>query len=328
MHRIEAIAENAKAKVALTVGDVFDRSQWLSKESTGLKNLLWITTDRLVDDQCADWRPLKADGDRLAVLQYTSGSSGEPKGVMLTHGNIMHNSCLIAYGFETSPTTIGLSWLPTYHDMGLIGGIIKTNYVGQTTILMSPMAFLQKPVRWLKAITKYRVNVTGGPNFAYDICSKRINDDQLTDVDLSSWDVAFNGAEPVQASTLDRFRRKFGQCGFRPETFYPCFGMAESTLIITGGFKAQRPPERAFHGKELDARRVQAVASSSPEARILVGCGRRLPDEEILIVDPDTCEPLPANRVRRPETTFTGPSWRPSRKIRFIPKKTPRGSST
>ncbi len=296
MHRIEAISESARADVALTAGDVLDRSTWLSDEATGLRNLDWIATDRL-DDETANWRPLIADGRRLAVLQYTSGSTGAPKGVMLTHGNIMHNCSLIAYGFETSPSTIGLSWLPTYHDMGLIGGILKTHSFGQTTILMSPMAFLQKPIRWLRAITKYRVNVSGGPNFAYDICSKKINDDQLADLDLSSWVVAFNGAEPVRASTLDRFRRKFGQCGFRPETFYPCFGMAESTLIITGGFKNERPPERAFHGKELDARRVQAVASSSPEARILVGCGRQLSDERILIVDPDTNEPLPANRV-------------------------------
>ena len=297
MLRIQAIADNARARAALTTGDVLDRLDWLADESPILKGLTWIATDRINDQDHSGWTEIDPDGERLALLQYTSGSTGAPKGVMLTHANIMHNCQLISHAFHAHEDTTAMSWLPAYHDMGLIGGILTNCLQGQTTILMSPMAFLQKPVRWLRAITDFRVNISGGPNFAYDLCTKRISEEHLADLDLSSWKVAYNGAEPVRASTLDRFRNKFSQIGFRAETFYPCYGMAESTLMITGGDPWQQAPEQAFNAAELAARRVEAVSSNSLSARILVGNGKRLPDEEILIVDPDTLEPLPPERV-------------------------------
>ena len=297
MLRIQAIADNAQAKAALTAGDVLDRLDWLSDESPTLKSLSWIATDRLASDAYRNWTEFAPQGDRLAVLQYTSGSTGTPKGVMLSHANIMHNHRSIMQAFEADIGAISLSWLPAYHDMGLIGGILANCLNGESTYLMSPMAFLQKPVRWLKAITKYKVNISGGPNFAYDLCSKKIHESELSEIDLSTWEVAFNGAEPVRASTLDRFRRKFGQCGFRAETFYPCYGMAESSLMITGGNPNARAPEQAFSTTELAARRVKAVSADSLDAHILVGNGKLLPNEEILIVDPDTRTPLPENRV-------------------------------
>ena len=169
-------------------------------------------------------------GDTLAFLQYTSGSTGTPKGVVLNHANLVHNSALIAHSFEHTRSGTGVFWLPSYHDMGLIGGILQPLYVGRPNVLMSPMSFLQKPYRWLSAITRFRGTTSGGPNFAYDLCVRKITPEQRKTLDLSSWRVAFNGAEPVRAETLDAFAEAFAPCGFRREAFYPCFGLAEATL--------------------------------------------------------------------------------------------------
>jgi 8-amino-7-oxononanoate synthase len=297
MDRIQAISADADAKAALTVRDVVERMVHFVDEAPRLDRLNWIATDELGDAGAGDWQPPPADGTRLAVLQYTSGSTGAPKGVMLSHANIFHNCASIAYAFEPTTHSVGMSWLPTYHDMGLVGGVLKPCYIGRPSILMSPMAFLQDPFRWLRAITKYRVTISGGPNFAYDVCAKKISPARLEQLDLSCWEVAFNGAEPVRASTVDDFCNKFACCGFRPEAFYPCYGMAESTLIITGGDKSQLPEQHSFHGRQLDCRQVEVVSDDASDARRLVACGRQLPDEVVMIVDPESREISPANQV-------------------------------
>jgi 8-amino-7-oxononanoate synthase/acyl carrier protein len=175
--------------------------------------------------------------------------------------------------------------------------VLFSMFYGRPSVLMSPMAFLQKPIRWLRGITKYNVMISGGPNFAYDLCTDKITDDQLAGLDLSSWEVAYNGAEPVRADTLARFTERFGPYGFKPGTFYPCYGMAETTLIVTGSHKGKPPVVHTFDGRQLDARRVVPVDSKHPQARSLVGCGRVLPDEEVKIVDADTLRELPADRI-------------------------------
>ncbi|MFM7927716.1 MAG: AMP-binding protein, partial [Pirellula sp.] len=163
----------------------------------------------------------------LAVLQYTSGSTGQPKGVMLTHGNLIRNCEIISTLFGEHHSSIGLSWLPTYHDMGLIGGILAPLFFGATLVLMSPMTFLQRPVRWLRAISRYKATTSGGPNFAFQLCVDKVTDEEMQGLDLSSWRVAFNGAEPVRASTIEQFTQRFAQVGFRNEAHLPCYGMAE-----------------------------------------------------------------------------------------------------
>src|SRR6185369_1705545 len=163
--------------------------------------------------------------------------------------NLMHNSALICYAFEHTRSGSGVFWLPSYHDMGLIGGILQPMYYGRPNVLMSPMAFLQRPLRWLQAITKYKANVSGGPNFAYDLCLKRISAEERERLDLSSWTLAFNGAEPIRPETLAEFARTFAPCGFRPEAFYPCYGLAEATLMVTGGLKSALPAVRSFEAK-------------------------------------------------------------------------------
>ena len=286
MDRIQAIADDAEAKAVLSVRDVTARVDRFLEEAPSLRALRWLPTDQIPDSVAQRWEPRPLAADSLALLQYTSGSTGSPKGVMLTHANIMHNCRLITHAFQAGEDALGLSWLPTYHDMGLVGGVLNPMFCGRPSILMSPMAFVQKPSRWLRAITKYRVTISGGPNFAYDMCTKKVSPEQIKTLDLRSWVLAFNGAEPVRAETVDEFCRKFHPCGFRPEAFYPCYGLAESTLLVTGGQRDQLPLVKTFDGSLLDQHRVVEVTPRQPGARWLIGCGQALPSEQVLIVDP------------------------------------------
>ena len=297
MERIQAISRDATAAAALTVHDVEERTLALLDPASNLLDLDWLATDQIPDSEADDWRMPNIESDDLAFLQYTSGSTGSPKGVMLTHANIMHNCELITTAFEADREAIGASWLPTYHDMGLVGGVLNPLFCGRPSLLMSPMLFLQKPIRWLRTITKYGVTISGGPNFAYDLCTNKISDEELQDIDLSHWLLAFNGAEPVRRETLDHFERRFAPYGFRRQTFYPCYGMAETTLIVTGGARRKNPVVRCFDGTALDEGRVVPAAPDGDRGRFSVGCGRVLHDEEVMIVQPDTAMPVAEGRV-------------------------------
>ncbi|MGQ9505694.1 MAG: aminotransferase class I/II-fold pyridoxal phosphate-dependent enzyme [Thermogutta sp.] len=297
MERIEAISDNARARAALTTRTVRERVAGLIHETPHLQQLAWLTTTELdpgIEDR---WHSPDISGGTLAFLQYTSGSTGAPKGVMLTHANLMHNSALICYAFEHRRSGTGVYWLPSYHDMGLIGGIIQPIFVGRPNVMMSPMAFLQKPYRWLAAITKYRGTTSGGPNFAYDLCVRSITPEQRSTLDLSSWEVAFNGAEPVRAETIARFSEYFAPCGFRKEAFYPCYGLAESTLMVSGGFVKEPPVICYFDHEEIARGRAVACSPDDTHARPLVGSGRRLPDGKIVIADPETARRLPDGQI-------------------------------
>ncbi|GIW93718.1 MAG: fatty acyl-AMP ligase [Pirellulaceae bacterium] len=297
MQRILAISDDAQARAALTVEDTWQRAQAFMDEAPGLRLLQWIATDRIDSQWAGSYKSVEIDSNDLAVLQYTSGSTGAPKGVMLAHRNLVHNVALIAYGFGIEQRGVGLTWLPTYHDMGLVGGVLMPMFVGRPNVLMSPFTFLAKPIRWLKALHKYRAIVSGGPNFAYDLCVQKITDQELEGLDLSCWEVAFNGAEPVRRDTIQNFSQRFAPYGFQPTAMYPCYGMAETTLIVTGKVKTRPPTVVAVDGPKLDAHQVLFVDCSSERARELVGSGRVLPEETVLIVDPETREVLPADRV-------------------------------
>ncbi|MBQ4203975.1 MAG: aminotransferase class I/II-fold pyridoxal phosphate-dependent enzyme, partial [Thermoguttaceae bacterium] len=243
-----------------------------------------------------DWVDPQVAPEEYAFFQYTSGSTGTPKGVMLTHRNMLHNAMLIETGFEHTRSCRGVSWLPSYHDMGLLGGVIEPVYCGCTVVMMSPLAFLQKPYRWLAAISKYKATTSGGPNFAYDLCLK-IKPEFLEDLDLSSWRVAFNGAEPVQAETLDKFARKFEPCGFKYDSFYPCFGLAEGTLIVTGGLRDKPPVVRSFDPDMLaEGKAIEAVAGTE-RSRSLVSSGRPIIGQRVAIVDPETLKECAPGRI-------------------------------
>ncbi len=306
VERIEAIASDANASVALTTRDVLDRFDALRATAPSLENLIW-KVDSELDVAWADrWERPDIDGSTLAFLQYTSGSTGTPKGVMLSHENLLHNSLRIMQAFEITRSQSGVFWLPSFHDMGLIGGILVPLYGGKFNVLMSPVAFLQKPLRWLQAISKYRATISGGPNFAYELCVRKTTPEQRATLDLSSWTLAFNGAEPVRAETIDAFSEAFAPCGFRREAFYPCYGLAESTLMVTGGMKFEQPVVRSFDASSIETGTAAARATGGTGARRLVGSGRELDGQDVLIVDPQTCEALPPGRVG--EIWVSGPS--------------------
>ncbi len=262
-----------------------------------VKGLHWIASDTLPLSQPSDWREPELTPDTLAFLQYTSGSTGTPKGVMVTHRNVMHNSALIYNCFEHSAESRGLIWLPLFHDMGLIGGVIQPLYGGFPVTLMSPVSLIQKPIRWLHAISRYQATTSGGPNFAYDLLCRQVTPKQLDTLDLSSWEVAFSGAEPVRAHTLKQFTQIFGSCGFRAEAFYPCYGMAETTLFITGGLKAKAPMIESIDAKALEENRVVSAVSEDPGSRLIVGCGQPWLGDKIMIVNPDSLTPCAENQV-------------------------------
>ena len=252
VERIEAIAADADAAVALTTRDVVDRLENLGATAPSLEHLAW-QVDSELDPVWADrWDRPDIDGDTLAFLQYTSGSTGTPKGVMLSHENLLHNSLRIMQAFEITRSQSGVFWLPSFHDMGLIGGILVPLYGGKFNVLMSPVAFLQKPLRWLQAISRYRATISGGPNFAYELCVRKTTPEQRAALDLSSWSLAFNGAEPVRAETIEAFCEAFAVSGFRREAFYPCYGLAESTLMVTGGMKFEPPVIRSFDSAAIE----------------------------------------------------------------------------
>lgn len=299
MTRLEAVAASAQPRAALTDSATRERDGGLLDSAPGLRSLAWLATDEpaarrdaLAPDQLPPRTP-----ESLALLQYTSGSTGQPKGVMLRHAHLMHNVRLITSRFELTRTGIGLSWLPVYHDMGLIGGVLVPLFFGRPSVLMSPATFLQRPIRWLRGIGQHRVTISGGPNFAYDLCTKKITDDELAGLDLSTWEVAFNGAEPIRPETLEAFARRFAPCGFRPEAFYPCYGLAENTLMVSGGRKPDRPTIVAFPRTALSA----GVNSDAPKrgaaSVALVGCGRAAEDSECLIVDPESRQPVADGQV-------------------------------
>ena len=297
MARVNSISENCHAAVALTVRTVIERSRTWLKDAPNLERLDWIATEEIPSDIVNDWVPPKVASSDVGLIQYTSGSTGTPKGVVLTHYNLISNCSLITQSFEVSHGTQACTWLPAYHDMGLIGGILNPLYLGSTHVVMSPVAFLTYPIRWLRAISDYSCSVSGGPNFAYAWCTTKITPEQCEGLDLSTWKVAFNGAEPVRADVMEKFSEKFAPYGFDHTAFYPCYGMAETTLLVTGGDRRDAPVIRSFDRNELVQHRVKQVAHDDRNGRNLVGCGQVLPGEDVQIVQPETRRPLPDDEI-------------------------------
>lgn len=295
--RIQGIAQDCQASFAMSTRDTIAQIQKDDSTCQETASMQLIATDAVDRSLAIQFSEVPIPPSDLAVLQYTSGSTGQPKGVMLTHSNLIRNCEMVSYLFDESSNGIGASWLPTYHDMGLVGGVLSPIYMGVSMAIMSPMSFMQRPVRWLKVISKYHVTTSGGPNFAYQLCVDKVTEDEMQGLDLSSWTLAFNGAEPVRASTLEQFSRKFERVGFAHTSHFPCYGMAETTLIVTGGPRQTPPLIKHFDGRRLDARIVKQVDADSPESRALVGCGPATPNETILIVDTETLKPLPDNSI-------------------------------
>jgi len=281
---------------ALLVGQPF-----VEPVQTAAASMVELSQPRIIPSESLDvarateWRPMTISRETIALLQYTSGSTGHPRGVMVTHGNILENEFVIQLVFEhhtAAEMGTGVCWLPFYHDMGLIGNVLQAVYVDGPCYLMSPLDLLQRPIRWLEAISRYRAHSSGGPNFAYDLCVNRITDEQKAGLDLSHWELAAIGAEPVSAEVMNRFCRAFEPCGFRREAFYPCYGLAEATLFVSGGDKNAAP--------------IIRPATKSDGEAALVGCGHPWTTHELVIADPVTKTECSVNTVG--EIWFRGPS--------------------
>lgn len=243
-----------------------------------------------------DEPPIRPQPDDVAFLQYTSGSTAAPKGVMVGHGNLIANSEMIRRAFGNTDRSTTVSWVPLYHDMGLIVNALQALHVGALCVLMAPVAFLQRPLAWLRAIGEFRAEVAGGPNFAFDHCVERYRAGDMEGVDLSSWRLAFNGAEPVRADTLARFAATFASHGFAATTPYPAYGMAEATLLISGGRRGAGPVVQPVSRSALQRHRVEPPLRED-DAQLLVGVGGRLAGEDLAIVDPQTCRRLAAGAI-------------------------------
>ncbi|HSD84691.1 MAG TPA: fatty acyl-AMP ligase, partial [Anaerolineae bacterium] len=284
--RIQSIVDDSHASFALTTSTILNNIEKRFEHAPDLQALRWLNTEQVPAGLEANWRHPTISSDTLAFLQYTSGSTSQPKGVMLSHSNLMHNLKAIQHGFQIDSRNSGVFWLPSYHDMGLIGGILEPMYMGGSSTLMSPVSFLQRPVRWLEAISRYKGTTSGAPNFAYDLCADKITPEQIETLDLSSWSLAFCGAEPVRPETLERFARTFARCGFRKASFYPCYGLAESSLLVAGGEGPSEPQTSTFDRKELEGDRAVPTTVRDASALTMVSCGKAIIEQKIVIVNP------------------------------------------
>ena len=269
--------------------DVLERFQGRETE--------WLILDpeleRSVDRNRALLIPRPED---IAFLQYTSGSTSDPKGVMVTHGNLIENLEMIRQTLGNTQQSTYASWVPLYHDMGLILNVLQSLYLGSLCVLLAPVTFIQRPLKWLRAIHDYQAEVAGAPNFAFDLCVQRFRADQVEGLDLSCWKLAFNAAEPVRADTIERFTATFGEYGFEPRAIYPLYGMAEATLLISSGQRGAGPVIRTV---SLDAFRRHQIAApiSNDDVHRVVGCGQNIVGQRIAIVDPETRRRLKAERL-------------------------------
>ncbi len=288
--RLDQIIANAGATIALTTADILSYVQVSLAHTPSLGSLVWEAIDQLPAVGENVNLP-EVSGDDLAFFQYSSGSTAEPKGVMVTHANLLHNSEVWNLAEPYAEGDVGCVWVPPYHDMGLIEGILQPLFAGYSCCVLPPAAFIQQPIRWLKTISKYRVTRSGGPNFAYDLCIQKVSDEECAALDLSSWRFAYNGAEPIRSRTVEGFKSKFRAAGFRPECFQTGYGLAESTLLVSLSI----PHILQVKTDSLKSGRIVEANGDGSAIQPLVSSGHVLDKaSELVIVDPETreiCEP-------------------------------------
>lgn len=315
----EPICLAAKPRLLITTRALGESQDWdellgqARPQFDRLNHRPWLATDTIPTSRCQDWSPIEIERDALAFLQFTSGSTSAPKGVMVSHANLLTNLSLIQRAFGTTSHSRGVFWLPLHHDMGLIGGVLQPLFCGGFATLLAPAAFLQRPLFWLELISQTRATISGAPDFAYDLCVRRSTPEQRSRLDLSSWEVAFTGAERIRSSTVNRFTEAFRESNFRASSLFPCYGLAESTLMVAGGPRGHEPIQMtvdaaalAQHRAVLTTDRQDADKKDTGRTQTLVGSGVVLSPPDLLIVDPDLCQRLPDGEVG--EIWLSGPS--------------------
>lgn len=293
--RLRAIAADCQATVILTTKQIAQMAGGLTAMAPELAALHWVATDQLEGEALAPSEVAVRQPEELAFLQYTSGSTGSPKGVRVSHAQILHNEVHIAQLFGAHRGSVGVGWLPVYHDMGLIGNLLQPLYTGFSCTLMSPLDFLARPMRWLRAVSAFRGTISGGPNFAYDLCARKATEQDLAELDLASWEVAFNGAEPIRPATLEAFASRFARCGFAPRSFLPCYGLAEATLLVTGVAREAEPTTVEVALQEQD--HAGGAEPSGSRTSLLVSCGAPVAGQEVQIVEPVARRVVAAGQV-------------------------------
>ncbi|QOQ76195.1 non-ribosomal peptide synthetase [Pseudomonas poae] len=295
--RLLSIIADAEPRLLLSIASLADGLAQIDNAPPVL------SVDTLDAQLAEGWVEPELHADDIAFLQYTSGSTALPKGVQVSHGNLVANEVLIRRGFgiDLNPDDVIVSWLPLYHDMGLIGGLLQPIFSGVPCVLMSPAYFLGRPLRWLEAISEYGGTISGGPDFAYRLCSERVSESALERLDLSTWRVAYSGSEPIRLDTLERFAEKFAACGFTSNNFFASYGLAEATLFVAGGTRGQGIPALRVDEQALAANRAEPGQGSA-----IMSCGTRQPEHAVLIADPHTLSELADNRVG--ELWASGPS--------------------
>ncbi len=286
LDQLHSIIQNCGASTALVTSALLDSIKQIDMGFPITSKMNWFEVDLMNDSNALGWQNPTITGDSIALLQYSSGSTGKPKGVLLTHTNLLSNFRMIRHAMSARKTDIMVSWLPMYHDMGLIGAILHSVYSGMRTVFMPPSSVV-RPFRWLSAISKYRGTATVAPNFAYDFCVHRIKEDEIKELDLSSLRVAFNGAEPIHASTLKNFHERFQSAKLRDDVFLPCYGLAEATLIVSGR-DMSRPIKLKKVGLDSLSNHRAVETDSAFCSKVFVGCGQSCSGVEIRIVDPKT----------------------------------------
>jgi acyl-CoA synthetase (AMP-forming)/AMP-acid ligase II len=295
--RLRAIAQDAGIAVVLCTGAIAAMWPALRKEAPELAQMRALATDGIELSLADAWQEPPIGPDTLAFLQYTSGSTAAPKGVMISHGNLLHNLAYLNECEGNDAASCGVSWLPVYHDMGLIEGVLLPAFGRYPAYLMAPMAFLQGPLRWLNAISRYRATNSGGPNFAFDLCVRKVTAEQRQQLDLSCWRVAYNGAEPIRPVTLASFEKTFAGCGFSAESIRPTYGLAEATLLVTTSARFTRPTTRRVDAAALANDQVLEIAQPDPSAVTLVACGAPLCETSVTIVHSHERARMPQGRV-------------------------------
>lgn len=295
--RLMGVAQDAQAACVLTSAAL---KAAMSMAGGAFGQVASIAADEVDPGLAPSWRPHEPQPDDVAFLQYTSGSTSAPKGVMVTHGNLMANERAIQAGMGIRAGDRFVSWAPLYHDMGLIGGLLQPLYSGGALVLTSPRYFLERPARWLELISRYRGTVSGGPDFSYRLCIERLK--EQGHLDLSSWRVAYTGAEPVRKDTMDAFAERFASSGFDAGSVYACYGLAEATLFVTGGRRGEGLTVNTFSADDL----AQGRAEPSNVGTALVGCGAQAAGHRAVIMD--AASPMPLAEGCIGEIWASGPS--------------------